>query len=90
MYLSIDRLKTIILTHKTFLIYLQLPLVIFMILSLHLILLTSIQRRSTDKTIRHTAQKKKFSIKDFFSKCGWSHLPKKLLMNTSLFVQCHM
>ena len=45
----------------------------------------------------HTAQKMKFSIKDFFSKCDqilsflrmWSHLLKKSLMETSIFVQCH-
>ena len=38
----------------------------------------------------------KFSIKDFFSKCDqiprklwiWSHLLKKSLMETSVFVQC--
>ena len=40
-----------------------------------------------------TAQKKKFSIKDFFSKCDqirsflriWSHLPKKPLMENFIF-----
>ena len=39
----------------------------------------------------YTAQKIKFSVKDFFSKCDqirrklwiWSHLPKKLLMENS-------
>ena len=43
-----------------------------------------------------TAQKMKFSIKDFFSKCGqirsllriWSHLLKKPLMENFIFVQC--
>ena len=42
-----------------------------------------------------TAQKKKFSIKDFFSKCDkirsflriWLNLLKKFLMETSFFVQ---
>ena len=41
----------------------------------------------------HTAQKMKFSIKDFFSKCDqirsklriWSHLPKKCLMENFTF-----
>ena len=46
---------------------------------------------------RHiTAQKMKFSIKDFFSKCEqirsfmriWSHLLKKSLMENFIFVQC--
>ena len=40
-----------------------------------------------------TAQKKKFSIKDFFSKCDqirsflsiWSHLPKKFIMDNFIF-----
>ena len=44
----------------------------------------------------HTAQKIKFSIKDFFSKCDqigsflriWSHLLKKSLMDNFFFVQC--
>ena len=44
----------------------------------------------------NTAQKMKFSIKDFFSKCDripsflqiWSRLLKKFLMKTSFFVQC--
>ena len=43
----------------------------------------------------HTAQKMKFSIKDFFSKCYpirrflriWSHLMKKSLMENFIFVQ---
>ena len=43
-----------------------------------------------------TAQKMKFSIKDFFSKCEqilsflwiWSHLLKKSLMVNFIFVQC--
>ena len=40
---------------------------------------------------RNTAQKMKFSIKDFFSKCGqirmriWSHLLKKSLMENFFF-----
>ena len=48
----------------------------------------------------HIAQKMKFSIKDFFSKCDqirrklriWSYLPKKSLMEKSLtfFVQWHI
>ena len=41
----------------------------------------------------YTAQKKKFSIKDFFSKCeqtrsflrNWSHLLKKSLMENFIF-----
>ena len=44
-----------------------------------------------------TAQKMKFSIKDFSSKCVqirsflriWSHLLEKSLMETSFFVQCN-
>ena len=43
-----------------------------------------------------TAQKMKFSVKDFFSKCDhirrklriWSHLLKKFLMESFIFVQC--
>ena len=43
-----------------------------------------------------TAQKMKFSIKDFFSKCDqihrklriWSHLLKKSLMENFIFEQC--
>ena len=43
-----------------------------------------------------TAQKIKFSIKDFFNKCDqicrklpiWSHLLKKSLMENSFFLQC--
>ena len=43
-----------------------------------------------------TAQKIKFSIKDFFGKCDqirrklriWSHLMKKPLMKNFIFVQC--
>ena len=45
----------------------------------------------------HTAQKMKFSIKDFLSKCDqirrklriWLHLLKKSLMENFIFVQCH-
>ena len=45
-----------------------------------------------------TAQKMKFSIKDFFSKCDqicsflgiWPHLLKKSLMKNIIFVQCIM
>ena len=45
----------------------------------------------------NTAQKLKFSIKDFFSKCDqirrklqiWSHLLKKSLWKTSFFVKWH-
>ena len=41
----------------------------------------------------HTAQKMKFCMKDFFSKCGqihrklrlWSHLLKKFLMENFIF-----
>ena len=49
---------------------------------------------STSKTCKAvTAQKMKFSIKDFFSKCDqscsflriWSHLPKKSLMENFIF-----
>ena len=44
----------------------------------------------------YTAQKMKFSIKDFFSKCdrnrrklrNWSHLLKKSFMENIVFVQC--
>ena len=44
----------------------------------------------------NTAQKMKFSIKDFFSKCDqirsklriWSHLLRKPLMENFIFVQC--
>ena len=46
----------------------------------------------------HTAQKMKFSIKDFFSKCDkirsflqiWSQLLKKSLMENFIFVQCQI
>ena len=46
----------------------------------------------------HTAQKMKFSIKDFFSKCDqirsflliWSHLLKKSLMENFIFLKCHL
>ena len=46
----------------------------------------------------YTAQKMRFSIKDFYIKCDqirsflwiWSHLPKKSLMKTSFFVQCYV
>ena len=49
------------------------------------------------ETAHHTAQKMKFSIKDFFSKCDqirrklriWSHLLNKSLMENFIFVQCH-
>ena len=45
------------------------------------------------KILQHTAQKMKFSIKDFFYKCDeirrkpriWSHLLKKSLMENSIF-----
>ena len=45
-----------------------------------------------------TAQKMKFSITDFFSKCAqirrklriWSNLPKKALMENLFFVQCEV
>ena len=48
----------------------------------------------TDELVQtHTAQKMKFSIKDFFSKCDqirrklriWSHLLKKFLMDNFIF-----
>ena len=47
-------------------------------------------------TTTPTAQKMKFSIKDFFSKCDqirsflrlWSHLLKKSLMENVIFLQC--
>ena len=46
----------------------------------------------------YTAQKMRFSIKDFYIKCDqirsflgiWSHLPKKSLMKTSFFVPCYV
>ena len=46
-----------------------------------------------NRNISNTAQKMKFFIKDFFSKCGqirkklriWSHLLKKFLMENSSF-----
>ena len=46
----------------------------------------------------YTTQKKKFSIKDFFSKCDqirsflriWSHLLNKSLMTIFIFVQCYL
>ena len=49
------------------------------------------------KFFRITAQKQKFSIKDFSSKCDqihsflliWSHLQKKSLMKNLIFVQCN-
>ena len=48
--------------------------------------------------IRRFSQKMKFSIKDFFSRCGqirrrlwiWSHSLKKSLMKTSFFMQWKM
>ena len=47
----------------------------------------------TSELTLHTAQKMKFSIKDFFSKCDqirnllriWSHLLKKSLMENFIF-----
>ena len=51
----------------------------------------------SNKRLGHTAQKRKFSIKDFFGKCDkicrklriWSHLLNKSLMeNFIFFVQC--
>ena len=39
----------------------------------------------------YTAQKMKFSIKDFFRKLRiWSHLLKKSLMENSIFVECYL
>ena len=46
----------------------------------------------------HSAQKMKFSIKDFFGKYDqirsflqiWSYLPKKSLMENFIFVQWHL
>ena len=54
------------------------------------------EERSHHDCLLNTEQKLKFSIKDSSSKCDqirrklriWSHLPKKSLMKTSLFVQC--
>ena len=43
----------------------------------------------------YTAQKMKFSITDFFSKCDqsflriWSHLLKKSVLENLIFVQCY-
>ena len=62
-----------------------------------LLLLLLLLSLAHDKNIiaaeEHTAQKMKFSIKDFFSKCYqirsfpriWSHLLKKSLMENSIF-----
>ena len=64
-------------------------------------LLTTTSELSSEEKFRKviftiiTAQKMKFFIKDFFSKCDqirsflriWSHLLKKSLMKTSFFVQ---
>ena len=49
-----------------------------------------------EERIPNTAQKMKFSIKDFFSKCDqirrklwiWSHLLKESLTENFIFVQC--
>ena len=45
----------------------------------------------------HTAQKMKFSIKDFFSKCdqsavscGFGQFTEEILMENSSFVQCQL
>ena len=46
-----------------------------------------------ERNVTYTAQKIKFSIQDFFSKCDkirrklwiWSHLPKKSLMERLIF-----
>ena len=55
--------------------------------------------RNDTKTLNHlTAQKMKFSIKDFFSKCDqirsklriWSHLLKKSLMENFIFCAVSM
>ena len=51
--------------------------------------------KRTGFTSRTTAQKSKFSIRDFFSKCDqicrklqiWSYILKKLLMGNFIFVQ---
>ena len=62
-------------------------------------LLNSFLLKLRELTFRklHTAQKMKFSIKDFFSKCDqirsklgiWSHLLKRSLIENFFFVQCH-
>ena len=61
------------------------------------VLLTLIERNESFFEVlgNYTAQKMKFSIKDFFNKCdqirrelrNWSHSLKKSLMETSFFVQ---
>ena len=51
-----------------------------------------------EKSKEYTAQKLKFSIKNFCSKCDqihrklriWSHLLKKSLMENFMFVECHV
>ena len=51
-----------------------------------------------EKSKEYTAQKLKFSIKNFFSNCDqihrklriWSHLLKKSLMENFMFVECHV
>ena len=56
------------------------------------IFLTNVRTKRFQK-VNHTAQKMKFSIKDFFSKCDqirrklpvWSHLLKKSLMGNFIF-----
>ena len=56
------------------------------------IFLTNIRTKRFQK-VNHTAQKMKFFIKDFFSKCDqirrklpvWSHLLKKSLMGNFIF-----
>ena len=55
---------------------------------------TNCSGKKIAKFARHTAQKVKFSIKDFFSKCDqvcrklriWSHLLKKFLMENFIFL----
>ena len=50
-------------------------------------------RQDSKYASKYTAQKMKFSFKDFFSKCGqirrklriWSHLLKKFLMENFIF-----
>ena len=49
----------------------------------------NIQKNKNFITTLHTAQKMRFSIKDFYSKCDqiriWSHLLKKSLMENCIF-----
>ena len=57
----------------------------------------TIHHSINNEYLYYTAQKMKFSIKGFFSKCDqihsslriWSHLLKKSLMENFIFVRCY-